>query len=101
MSIEHPDNDVFVSAASTWEIAIKQALGKIKADVSKVIRQCEEAGFEELPIRAIHSAQVAGLPLHHQDPFDRILVAQALEEGLTVVSGDQPLSAYGVPVLWR
>ena len=92
---------MFVSAASTWEIAIKQALGKIRVDVGKIIRRCDEAGFEELPVTARHSAQVVGLPFHHQDPFDRLLVAQALEEGLTVVSGDGRLSLYEVPLLWR
>lgn len=92
--IEDPDNVVFVSAASAWEIAIKRALGKIDIDVDQIAKACATTGFEELPVRIAHTARVAALPPHHRDPFDRLLVAQALEEGLEIVSRDPALRAY-------
>lgn len=99
--LRDPDTDVFVSAASSWEIAIKSALGKLEADLEDVLRECEAIGFAELPIRFRHTTRIAELPGHRRDPFDRMLVAQALEEGLTLISGDPALAAYGIPTLWR
>ena len=89
---------VAVSAASVWEAAIKAALGKLRTPEGLADVVVEE-GFEPLPITFPH-AQLAGeLPAHHRDPFDRMLIAQALTEGLTVVTHDPVFASYGVPVL--
>ena len=85
---------VYVSAASIWEIAIKAALGRIEADVPALTDAIAESGFAELPVRAQHAARVASLPLHHGDPFDRLLVAQALTEPLRLVTADAVLARY-------
>lgn len=99
-ALRDPANAVLVSAASAWEIAIKVGLGKLSADVDEVVRTSLEVGFEELAITLAHAARVRSLPPHHRDPFDRMLVAQAVEEGLTVVTRDAVLGRYGVSTLW-
>jgi PIN domain nuclease of toxin-antitoxin system len=86
---------VYVSAASVWEIAIKSGLGKLDADPDEIVAAIGDSGFEELPIRAVHTAGVARLPNHHADPFDRLLIAQALHEPLHFVTADRVLTAYG------
>jgi PIN domain nuclease of toxin-antitoxin system len=91
--IESAD-EVHVSAASIWEIAIKSRLGKIDADPAEVVEAIEPAGFVELPVRATHAKGVATLPAHHSDPFDRILIAQALAEPLRLVTADHLLGRY-------
>jgi PIN domain nuclease of toxin-antitoxin system len=88
----------FVSAASIWEIAIKSRLGKIDGDVGAFAHAIEASGFEELPISARHAAAVATLPLHHADPFDRLILAQAHGEQLHLVTADPALAAYGQAV---
>lgn len=96
-------NEVFVSAASVWEIAIKARLGRldIPGDPGRFISgQIVENAFRGLPIVAGHALRVWELPDHHRDPFDRMLVAQAQVEGLTFVSGDQQVARYDVAVLW-
>jgi len=90
---------VFVSAASAWEISIKAALGKITVR-SALADAIAEYGFDELPIRMTHAEAVRGLPAHHRDPFDRMLVAQAQVERLTIVSRDPLIAAYDVSVAW-
>lgn len=90
-----------MSAASTWEIATKSSIGKIKADLSEVIASCTEMGFSELPVRMLHCTKLMDLPPLHKDPFDRILAAQSLEEGLTMVSQDPIFGEYGVTIFWR
>ena len=100
-SIRDPDNDVYVSAVSTWEIAIKVMLRKVHADVAAVVRALRDAGFEELPITIAHTVRVHTLPLHHRDPFDRLLVAQAMEERLTIVTHDPLLRAYDAASVWH
>lgn len=89
--------EVFVSAASIWEIAIKSAIGKIKADAGEMTRAIADSGFVELPIAALHAAQVARLPLlnDHKDPFDRLLVAQSIVEPLVLLTADPKVAAYG------
>ena len=87
-------SEVHVSAASIWEIAIKAGLGKIQADPKRVAEAIEQSGFSELPITAQHAAGVQQLPDHHRDPFDRLLVAQALAEPLRLVSSDSQLAKY-------
>ena len=99
-AIREPANAVFVSAASVWEIAIKAALGKLSADLDEVVRTSIDVGFEELAVTFAHARRVGALPALHRDPFDRMLVAQALEEGLTVVTRDAAVAEYGVPTLW-
>jgi PIN domain nuclease of toxin-antitoxin system len=86
--------EIFVSSASIWEAAIKIAIGKLDADVNGLVRAIETSGFKELPIHARHAAVVRGLPLVHHDPFDRILIAQAMSEPLLLLTADQQLSAY-------
>ena len=86
---------VYVSAASLWEIAIKVRLGKLEGDVSALAAAVEGSGFQELPISARHAAAVAQLPLHHSNPFDRLLLAQAFVEPLRFVTADRALTAYG------
>lgn len=91
--------DVYVSAASAWEIAIKASLGKIEARAS-VAKAILEYGFLPLAISLEHADAVRALPRHHRDPFDRILVAQAMTERLTLVSKDPLFGRYGVEVVW-
>src|SRR5262249_44817102 len=100
-SLRDPDNDVYVSAVSTWEIAIKAALGKLEADLAATVRALRAADFEELPITIAHTVRVRTLPDQHRDPFDRLLVAQALEDGLTIVTHDPLVAAYPVSTLWH
>jgi len=85
---------VFISSATIWEIAIKVRLGKLKADLDGLIEEMQKNGFEELPVYARHAKGVAKLPLHHGDPFDRLLVAQAKTELLRVVTSDPGLAPY-------
>jgi PIN domain nuclease of toxin-antitoxin system len=99
--VQSPENSVFVSAASTWEIAIKGALGKLHADVEEIAQEIREVGFSELTVNIQHTVRLKKLPTHHRDPFDRIIVSQAQEEGLTVISQDSAFSRYSVPVLWE
>lgn len=91
--IESAD-EVFVSAASLWEIAIKAGLGKIDADPDELVSAIERSGFTELPVRASHAAGVARLAMHHNDPFDRLLVAQAVAEPLRLLTADVALAQY-------
>lgn len=91
-------DEVYVSAASAWEIAIKTGLGRVRPRRT-VEQAAAESGFLELPVTFRHAARVTNLPPHHRDPFDRLLVAQAAEEGLTLVSRDPALGLYGVTVL--
>jgi PIN domain nuclease of toxin-antitoxin system len=89
------DNDVFASAASIWEISIKSALGNLKADPNEVLEAIEPAGFSILSISGLHAAKVGGLPPVHRDPFDRMLVAQALIEPMILLTNDRVLASYG------
>ncbi len=98
--VRDPENDVYASAVGTWEVAIKSALGKIDADVAAVADGAREADFEELPITIAHTVRLRALPAHHRDPFDRLLVAQALVEQLTIVTHDPLFARYSAPVLW-
>jgi len=90
---------VFVSAASAWEAAIKSALGKLQLPERFEVG-VEAAGFEKLPIAFGHAEAVGMLARHHSDPFDRMLVAQALCERLTIVTHDRRFAPYSVDVLW-
>jgi PIN domain nuclease of toxin-antitoxin system len=91
--------DVYVSAASIWEISIKSALGKLEARPAEVLAAVEPTGFVLLPISGEHAAEVADLPGHHKDPFDRLLVAQARTEPMRLLTNDEVLVAYGAFVV--
>ncbi len=97
-AIADPANMVIVSAASAWEISIKKALGKLVAP-DDLERQLDEGGFTPLPISIAHGIAAGQLPRHHDDPFDRMLIAQAFAEGLTVVTHDKRFSDYDVAML--
>lgn len=90
---------VWVSAASAWEVAIKTSLGRLRLDESFAVTVAAD-DFTELPVTFAHAARLNGLANHHADPIDRLLVAQALVEGATLVTRDRALGEYGVPVLW-
>jgi len=92
------DANVYVSAASIWEISIKAALGKLSADPREVLAALEPAGFLELPVTGAHAARVVDLPAIHRDPFDRLLIAQALTEPMRLLTNDAVLSNYGAIV---
>ena len=91
-------DEVFVSAVSIWEIAIKTALGKLVV-AGDIESRALDAGCEPLPVTWAHGRDVGRLPLHHHDPFDRLLIAQARVEGLTLVSADRTFSHYDVSLL--
>lgn len=97
-SIIDGNNEVYVSAATTWEISIKKALGKLNApdDMDTIV---EEERFIKLPITLYHGQMAGMLPLYHRDPFDRMLIAQAQAEGLTIVTSDGIFSKYGVRIM--
>ncbi len=91
-------NDVFVSVVTALEIAIKRSVGKLEAP-NDLAGAVEELGFTQLGVTFFHAEQVGVLPLHHRDPFDRILIAQAQAEGLVLVTNDANIRRYGVPTL--
>jgi len=95
------ESTVFVSAVSIWEIAIKRALGRLDFPLEELDAVLARAGFEHLPINAGHAIMAGGLPRHHADPFDRMLVAQSCAEGLTLVSKDAAISVYDVQLFSR
>jgi PIN domain nuclease of toxin-antitoxin system len=93
-----PASEVYVSAITGGEIGIKKALGRLDAP-DDLPEQLAAHGFVELPVTLRHGLALAELPLHHRDPFDRLLLAQATVEGLTLVTADRAMSAYGVRIL--
>ena len=90
---------MLLSAVVVWEIAIKRAVGKLPVD-HRYLSLLLESGAEPLSISLAHARAVEELPLHHCDPFDRLLVAQAAAESAAIVTNDHRIRAYGVPVLW-
>ena len=97
--LEDPSNQLLVSAVVVWEVAIKRSLGKLQVPMT-FFPDVLESETAKLPISLEHAAGVEGLPHHHGDPFDRLLIAQAMIERATLVSGDVAMRAYDVPVLW-
>lgn len=100
---ESPDSERFLSIASIWEIAIKTNLGKISFDepLEKFLPQQIALNYIRLlDISLPHTLRVANLPLHHRDPFDRMIVAQSLVENLPILSNDEALDGYGIKRLW-
>lgn len=98
-AVEDRGNEVFVSHLSIWEIRIKMVIGKLALDTD-LHRTIRDADFGLLPIALDHVDRTWELPLHHRDPFDRMLIAQAQVEGMTLVSADRMMRHYDVPVLW-
>lgn len=96
--IEDDATDVYVSAATAWEIAVKRAAGKLAASFD-VSAEIDDEGFLPLAITVEHGVAAGGLPLHHTDPFDRMLVAQACTEGLWLVTSDAAIRQYDVPLI--
>ena len=92
---------VFLSAASTWEIAIKVALGRLRFPIAELPGAIADAAFKELPVSIAHGLEMAQLPLIHRDPFDRLLIAQARHERLTLVTRDAAIRRYPVDTLWE
>ena len=101
--LQDPGNQIFLSAASSWEIAIKYALGKLPLPlppVEYVLSRMETSGTSPMPIQHSHALHAGSLPLHHADPFDRLLIAQAQLEELEILTVDRQFAAYQVNLLW-
>ena len=88
------DSDIAVSAASLWEITIKRALGRLEIDLDELLSTIAADGFIELPLRFVHARKLELLPRHHDDPFDRILIAQSIVEGRRLVTTDRTILDY-------
>jgi PIN domain nuclease of toxin-antitoxin system len=96
-------NELYFSAASAWEIAIKAALGRLnfpESPTTLVPRETAKMGLRSLPVNYIHALAVYDLPRHHGDPFDRLLIAQARVEGLSLVTANDDMQKYDVPLIW-
>ena len=98
--LEDPDNELLFSAASLWEVSIKNGLGRddFKVDTRLLRRGLLDNGYMELPITSAHAVFVESLPPIHKDPFDRILIAQATAEGITLVTADATVAKYPGPI---
>jgi PIN domain nuclease of toxin-antitoxin system len=99
-AIEDPGNEVLVSAASALEIAIKTSMGKLRAPSNDLLKAVTDAGFLTAPIGFPEAAVLESLPWHHADPFDRLLVAQAMVQGIPIVTRDPEIARYQVQVVW-
>ena len=97
--VRDPATDVYFSAVSIWEVAIKSALGKMRADANVMLKYLVDEGFKELPVMARHTVATVTLPMHHRDPFDRLLVAQSRMESLRLLTNDKIMALYGEPVV--
>jgi PIN domain nuclease of toxin-antitoxin system len=101
-SIENSRNNIFISIATLWEMAIKISIGKLETTLplDKIIKQINNNGFEILPIFPEHTLIVSKLKFHHRDPFDRIIIAQGLSEKMTIVSNELIFDKYKVKRIW-
>ena len=97
--IENPDTDIYVSHSSLWEIQIKVMTGKLNAELEIIIQQLTKNNFKQLPSHANHFLALAKLPQHHQDPFDRMLISQALSEPLHLITHDKTVSLYSKSII--
>lgn len=102
LAIAEPDNQVLLSSASVWEMAIKASLGKLLlgAPLASIVAAAEARGIMPLPVSAAHALRVETLAFYHRDPFDRLLIGQALEDQLVIATCDEAFRSYGVPLLW-
>lgn len=98
-AVADPSAIIHVSAATIWELSIKASLGKLDLGGIDLVEEIEGNDFVELPMTARHALTAGILPRHHEDPFDRMLIAQAKAEGLTIVTRDPAFGAYGVAIL--
>ncbi|MBI2844782.1 MAG: type II toxin-antitoxin system VapC family toxin [Armatimonadetes bacterium] len=101
--ISDNDNQIYVSAASGWEIAIKAQIGRLTVPEQPerfILEQMAINAFISLPVRMEHALRVYSLPMHHRDPFDRILIAQSQVERLPILTADSALSEYSVDIVW-
>jgi PIN domain nuclease of toxin-antitoxin system len=96
--IPDPESEVFFTPANVWEIEIKVAIGKLNRPAESVV-EAARSSFEEVPITSPHAALAGQLPMHHRDPFDRMIIAQGVEENLTVVTPDDAFSNYDVEIM--
>ena len=98
-AIGSTENRVLVSSGTLWELSIKVGLGKLELP-DEFFEELEELGYETLGIEHRHLAEYRKLPLHHRDPFDRLLVAQVKAEGIALVTCDPEIAKYGIPIVW-
>ena len=100
--IYHNDEKICVSIVSLWEIAIKSSIGKleIKSSISKIAETCEKEQFDILSIKPFHLDEIGRLPMIHGDPFDRLIISQAIVENLIIITKDGTIPLYNVKVLW-
>jgi PIN domain nuclease of toxin-antitoxin system len=98
--VNNIDNEIYVSAASIWEIAIKSSINKLNLSVEKVVETLHDSDYFSLPITFSHAAKITQLPYYHNDPFDRILIAQTLVEKLTFITHDHKIKQYNIPLLF-
>lgn len=101
-AMEDDQAELYISAASVWELAIKASLGRVvlPSTMDAYIREKATGGYRQLPITWAHAAAVEQLPLHHRDPFDRLLIAQARADRYPVVTRDRVFRRYGIDVIW-
>ena len=97
--IGDPANDILVSVVSLWEIQVKVRIGKLDVDMQEILDAIEAQGLELLPIDPAHPLRLRTLPMHHKDPFDHLLIAQAIDEEVAFVSGDRHAPDYPVQVM--
>lgn len=102
-TIQRKENNCYASIVSFWEIGIKYSLGRLilNSDIDAIFQIIEDSGFEILPVSPKHIVTNTNLPFHHQDPFDRLLIAQALTENLILLSKDHQFSNYDVSLFWE
>ena len=102
-TIDNYSNTIYISRASLWEMAIKISIRKLKITVpyENVIKQINDNGFEIIPITFVHTLKVSKLEFHHKDPFDRIIIAQALTNQMTIVSNEKIFDNYKVKRIWK
>jgi PIN domain nuclease of toxin-antitoxin system len=101
--VEDPENQLLFSAASSWEISIKYALGKLPLPLPPleyILSRMETSGTSPLPVQHSHALHAGSLPRHHADPFDRLLIAQAQLEDVSILTADRQFEAYEVDLLW-
>jgi PIN domain nuclease of toxin-antitoxin system len=99
--VDDPSNEPLVSIASLWEIAIKESLGKLKLSrsVGDLVKAIDHSTISILPVTTNHVVRVSRLPFHHKDPFDRLIIAQAMTEDISVITADPDFAAYGVNII--
>jgi PIN domain nuclease of toxin-antitoxin system len=101
--IENKENNCYVSIATYWEIGIKNSIGRLdlNSDLKTIFQIIEETGFEALPITTNQILRNANLEFYHQDPFDRIIIAQSLVEKMTIITKDSQFENYNIPIIWE